>query len=94
MTQTKFHALPSREVYAVRKLASIAETLEDIANGNILLYLPGVRGIFPNGLLIMDDFANSRYLILGTDYFRSDPIWKHRRHRDDRETKSGFDYEA
>jgi len=39
-------------------------------NGNILLYFPDVWGMFPNGLLIMDGFADAGYLVLGLDYFR------------------------
>lgn len=40
------------------------------ANGNILLYFPDVWGMFPNGLLVMDAFADAGYLVLGLDYFR------------------------
>jgi hypothetical protein len=40
------------------------------ANGNILLYFPDVWGMFPNGLLVMDAFADAGYLTLGLDYFR------------------------
>jgi hypothetical protein len=40
------------------------------ANGHILLYFPDVWGMFPNGLLIMDGFADAGYLVLGLDYFR------------------------
>lgn len=40
------------------------------ANGNILLYFPDVWGMFPNGLLVMDAFAQAGYLTLGLDYFR------------------------
>lgn len=43
---------------------------ENKANGNIILYLPDVWGLFKNGLLIMDGFADSGYLVLGLDYFR------------------------
>lgn len=39
-------------------------------NGHILLYFPDVWGLFPNGLLIMDGFADAGYLVLGLDYFR------------------------
>lgn len=39
-------------------------------NGHILLYFPDVWGMFPNGLLVMDAFADSGYLVLGLDYFR------------------------
>lgn len=40
------------------------------SNGNIVLYFPDVWGMFPNGLLVMDGFANAGYLTLGIDYFR------------------------
>lgn len=40
------------------------------ANGNILLYFPDVWGLFNNGLLIMDGFADAGYLVVGLDYFR------------------------
>lgn len=40
------------------------------ANGNILLYFPDVWGMFSNGLLVMDAFADAGYLVLGLDYFR------------------------
>lgn len=39
-------------------------------NGHILLYFPDVWGMFLNGLLIMDGFADAGYLVLGMDYFR------------------------
>lgn len=42
----------------------------DITNGHILLYFPDVWGMFPNGLLVMDAFADAGYLVLGLDYFR------------------------
>lgn len=47
------------------------------ANGNILLYFPDVWGMFPNGLLVMDAFADAGYLTLGLDYFRG--VSKHER---------------
>jgi hypothetical protein len=40
------------------------------ANGHILLYFPDVWGMFTNGLLVMDGFADAGYLVLGLDYFR------------------------
>jgi hypothetical protein len=40
------------------------------SNGNILLYYPDVWGMFTNGLLIMDGFADAGYLTIGLDYFR------------------------
>jgi len=63
------------------------------ANGHILLYFPDVWGLFNNGLLIMDGFADAGYLVLGLDYFCGDPVWKHRKDRNDR-SEPGFDYEA
>lgn len=43
---------------------------EGKANGNVLLYFPDVWGMFPNGLLVMDAFADAGYAVLGLDYFR------------------------
>jgi hypothetical protein len=43
---------------------------ESKANGHIILYFPDVWGLFNNGLLIMDGFADAGYLVLGLDYFR------------------------
>ncbi|KAF9886282.1 hypothetical protein FE257_011895 [Aspergillus nanangensis] len=63
------------------------------ANGHILLYFPDVWGIFTNGLLVMDAFADAGYLVLGLDYFRGDPVWKHRKDRHDL-SNPDFDYEA
>lgn len=40
------------------------------ANGNVLLYFPDVYGLFNNGRLIMDGFADAGYLVLGLDYFQ------------------------
>lgn len=48
----------------------IARPPEGEANGNILLYFPDVWGMFPNGFLVMDAFADAGYLVLGLDYFR------------------------
>ncbi|KAI8946142.1 hypothetical protein F4801DRAFT_593576 [Xylaria longipes] len=62
-------------------------------NGHILLYFPDVWGMFLNGLLVMDSFADAGYLTLGLDYFRGDPVWKHRKDRHDKSDPS-FDYEA
>ncbi|KAF2653960.1 alpha/beta-hydrolase [Lophiostoma macrostomum CBS 122681] len=64
------------------------------ATGHILLYFPDVWGMFPNGLLVMDGFADAGYLVLGLDYFRGDPVWKHRKDRHDKTTDPNFDYEA
>jgi hypothetical protein len=40
------------------------------SNGHVLLYFPDVWGMFPNGLLVMDAFADAGYTVLGLDYFR------------------------
>lgn len=50
--------------------------------------------MFSNGLLIMDAFADSGYTVLGLDYFRGDPVWKHRKDKNDTTTEPNFDYEA
>ncbi|KKA17610.1 hypothetical protein T310_8448 [Rasamsonia emersonii CBS 393.64] len=70
------------------------------ANGNIVLYFPDVWGMFTNGLLVMDAFADAGYLVLGVDHFRGlsclydhDPVWKHRKDRHDK-SNPDFDYEA
>lgn len=42
----------------------------DKSNGNILLYFPDVWGLFTNGLLVMDTFADAGYTVLGLDYFQ------------------------
>lgn len=57
------------------------------ANGNVVLYFPDVHGIFINSQLLMDGFAAAGYLVLGIDYFRDDPAWKH-------ESEPNFDREA
>jgi len=67
---------------------------EGKANGNILLYFPDVWGMFPNGFLVMDAFADEGYLVLGLDYFCGDPVWKHRKNWHDDTTDPDFDYEA
>ncbi|SPQ26366.1 70334634-0ffe-44a8-956d-b695947be566 [Thermothielavioides terrestris] len=66
---------------------------EGKANGNVLLYFPDVWGMFTNGLLVMDAFADAGYTVLGLDYFRGDPVWKHRKNRHDN-SNPDFDYEA
>jgi hypothetical protein len=40
------------------------------SNNHILLYFPDVYGLFTNGLLVMDSFAEAGYTVLGLDYFR------------------------
>lgn len=53
-----------------------------------------VWGMFNNGLLVMDAFADAGYLTVGLDYFRGDPVYKHRKDRNDTQTDPGFDFEA
>lgn len=48
----------------------IVHPREGKSNGNIVLYFPDVWGMFKNGLLVMDGFADAGYLVLGLDYFR------------------------
>ncbi|KAI0201395.1 Alpha/Beta hydrolase protein [Astrocystis sublimbata] len=72
----------------------VATPPSEKANGNVLMYFPDVWGMFPNGFLIMDAFADAGYLTLGLDYFRGDPVWKHRKDRHDGKTDPDFDYEA
>lgn len=67
---------------------------EGRANGNIVLYFPDVWGFFNNGFLVMDAFAEAGYMTIGLDYFRGDPVWKHRKDRHDTTTEPDFDYEA
>ncbi|PMD49702.1 NAD(P)-binding protein [Hyaloscypha bicolor E] len=71
----------------------ISTAPEGKVNGNILLYFPDVWGLFNNGLLIMDGFADAGYLVFGLDYFQGDPVWKHRKNRHD-QSDPNFDYEA
>ncbi|CAI6080459.1 unnamed protein product [Clonostachys chloroleuca] len=71
----------------------ISEPPQDKANGHVLLYFPDVWGMFPNGFLVMDAFADAGYLVLGLDYFCGDPVWKHRKNRHDN-SNPDFDYEA
>lgn len=48
----------------------IVEPRDKKGNGNIVLYFADVYGMFPNGKLIMDGFADAGYLTVGLDYFR------------------------
>ncbi|KAI7266815.1 hypothetical protein KC345_g8083 [Hortaea werneckii] len=73
---------------------SLSKPPQEKNNGHILLYFPDVWGMFKNGLLIMDSFADAGYLVIGPDYFRGDPVWKHRKDRHDKTTDPDFDYEA
>lgn len=53
----------------------VVKPSEGKANGNILLYFPDVYGHFQNGFLVMDEFADAGYLVLGLDYFRGVCPW-------------------
>jgi dienelactone hydrolase len=48
------------------------------ANGHIVLYYADVFGMFTNGLLVMDGFADAGYLTVGLDYFSGDSVQQHR----------------
>ena len=48
----------------------VSKPSDDKANGHVLLYFPDVWGMFNNGLLVMDAFADAGFLTLGLDYFR------------------------
>jgi len=48
----------------------VATPSADKANGNVILYFQDVFGLFTNGQLIMDGFAEAGYLAFGPDYFR------------------------
>ncbi|KAK8129174.1 oxidoreductase [Apiospora kogelbergensis] len=71
----------------------ISEPPKGKSNDHVLLYFPDVWGMFPNGLLIMDAFADAGFTVFGLDYFRGDPVWKHRKSRHDK-SDLDFDYEA
>jgi dienelactone hydrolase len=51
------------------------------ANGHVLLYFPDVWGMFPNGLLVMDAFADAGFEVVGLDYFRGVSIHNPKLHR-------------
>jgi hypothetical protein len=48
----------------------VSEPPEGKANGHILLYFPDVWGMFNNGFLVMDAFAEAGFRVFGIDYFR------------------------
>jgi hypothetical protein len=48
----------------------VATPKDGAANGNVVLYFPDVYGLFKNGRLILDVFADAGYLAVGIDYFR------------------------
>ncbi|KAI6832610.1 hypothetical protein KC367_g7493 [Hortaea werneckii] len=72
----------------------VSRPRQEKSNGHILLYFPDVWGMFKNGLLVMDSFTDAGYLVMGPDYFRGDPVWKHRKDWHDQTTDPGLDYEA
>lgn len=82
----------------IKKIAAVDTYIvhppEGKANGNVVFYFPDVWGFFKNGFLIMDGFADAGYLTVGLDYFFGDPIWLHRKNKDDRATEPGFDANA
>lgn len=43
------------------------------SNGHILFYYADVYGMFINAQLVMDEFADAGYLVLGLDYFNNVP---------------------
>ena len=61
------------------------------ANGHILLYYADVFGMFTNGLLVMDSFADAGYLVVGLDYFNGDPVYLHRENGKWTDTTQTFD---
>ncbi|KAI0393230.1 alpha/beta-hydrolase [Xylariaceae sp. FL0594] len=71
----------------------VSEPPAEKANGHVLFYFPDIWGMFNNGLLVMDAFADAGYRVFGIDYFRGDPVWKHRKDGDD-ESDLDFDFEA
>lgn len=71
----------------------VSRPAEENTNGNIVLYFPDVWGLSNNAQLLMDGFAAAGYLVLGIDYFRGDPLSKHRASRND-PPPPGFDHPA
>ncbi|KAK3675168.1 hypothetical protein LTR78_005102 [Recurvomyces mirabilis] len=68
----------------------IVEPAKGKDNGHIMLYYPDVYGMFVNGYLIMDGFADAGFTVLGIDYFKGDGVQKHRKFRGDPD----FDFQA
>ncbi|OAP59512.1 hypothetical protein AYL99_06810 [Fonsecaea erecta] len=83
---------PRGRTETVAGIETYISTPQGKNNGNIVLYFPDVWGFFNNGFLVMDGLADAGYTCIGLDYFRGDPVWKHRKGRDD--PAPGFDYEA
>lgn len=78
--------------------------------GAILLFFPDVWGLFKNGNLVMDGFADAGYTVFGLDYFQGvspaasmcinltwflkDPVWKYFKSGDDPLLQPGFDFQS
>ena len=52
------------------------------------------QGHFNNAFLIMDAFAAAGYVAVGPDYFRGDPVWKHRGTHGAPSENPDFDFDA
>lgn len=82
----------------VEKIASVDTYIvhppEGKDNGHVVIYFPDIWGFFKNGFLIMDGFADAGYTTVGLDYFFGDPIWLHRKDKNDKTTEPGFDSAA
>ncbi|USW57878.1 Putative dienelactone hydrolase, alpha/Beta hydrolase [Septoria linicola] len=72
----------------------VAEPTADKANGNVLLYFPDAFGHYTNSKLLMDGFAEAGYLVLGPDYFRGDPVQKHRKDPSNPNENPDFDLQG
>ncbi|UJO16062.1 Hydrolase pyvD [Fulvia fulva] len=70
----------------------IAEPSAENANGNIVLFFPDVFGLWINNNLLVDAFAAAGYLTLAPDYFRGDPVWKHKKDLSDTNDNPDFDF--
>ena len=58
-----FTTITDIETYVVRPQ-------HDNDTGNVIFYFPDVWGLFVNGLLVCDAFADAGYHVLALDYFR------------------------
>jgi hypothetical protein len=71
---TIHEGVPRGEFTRVQDIETyVSKPPEGKANGLILLYFPDVWGMFTNGLLVMDAFADAGFLVVGPDYFRG--VW-------------------
>lgn len=48
----------------------ISSPIRSRSNGHVLLFFPDVWGMFTNGLLVMDAYADAGFTVLSPDYFR------------------------